>query len=67
MVAENAAMGSLNVAQYINSTPFIITHHVDFMALPYFSLPLALNIVLTVAIVLRLSAFRRQIVPTLGR
>ena len=66
-VAKNAAIGILNIAQYhVNNTPFVITHHVDFTP-PYSSLPLALNIVLTVAIVLRLSAFRCQVVPTLGR
>ena len=60
----NAAFGIMFLIQVSTTNPYV-TNNINF-TLPYLSLSLALNIVLTIAIVFRLLKFRYQIVSVLG-
>ena len=61
---ENAALGIMFLIQISTTNPYV-TNGINF-TLPYLSLSLALNIILTIAIVLRLLTFRRRVVTLLG-
>ena len=60
----NAGLGIGFLIQVSTTNPYV-TNGVNF-TLPYLSLSLALNIILTIAIVLRLLTFRYRIVSVLG-
>ena len=57
-------MGIMFLIQVSTTNPYV-TNGINF-TLPYLSLSLALNIILTIAIVLRLLTFRYRIVSVLG-
>ena len=63
--SENVVLGVLFLIQLCTTNPYIGTGNVNF-TMPYLGLSVALNIILTIAIVLRLSTFRRQAVSALG-
>ncbi|KAF8553519.1 hypothetical protein OG21DRAFT_1441755 [Imleria badia] len=64
MLAGSVAMGIMFLIQVSTTNPYV-TNGINF-TLPYLSLSLALNIILTMAIVLRLLTFRYRIVSVLG-
>ncbi|KAI9461082.1 hypothetical protein HD554DRAFT_2028457 [Boletus coccyginus] len=64
MLAGSVAMGIMFLIQVSTTNPYV-TKGINF-TLPYLSLSLALNIILTIVIVLRLLTFRYRIVSVLG-
>ncbi|KAH7884134.1 hypothetical protein F5I97DRAFT_1898759 [Phlebopus sp. FC_14] len=64
MLAGSVAMGVMFLIQVSTTNPYV-TNGINF-TLPYLSISLALNIILTIAIVLRLLSFRRHVVSALG-
>ncbi|KIJ57991.1 hypothetical protein HYDPIDRAFT_163675 [Hydnomerulius pinastri MD-312] len=64
MLAASVAMGIMFLIQVSTTNPYF-TNNINF-TLPYLSLSLALNIIVTIAIVLRLLTFRYRIIAVLG-
>ncbi|KAI9461088.1 hypothetical protein HD554DRAFT_2131070 [Boletus coccyginus] len=64
MLAGSVALGIMFLIQ-VSTTNAYVTNGVNF-TLPYLSLSLALNIILTIAIVLRLLTFRYRVISLLG-
>ncbi|KAF8553512.1 hypothetical protein OG21DRAFT_1463955 [Imleria badia] len=64
MLAGSVALGIMFLIQVSTTNPYV-TNGINF-TLPYLSLSLALNIILTIAIVLRLLTFRYRIISALG-
>ncbi|KAN0101294.1 hypothetical protein V8E55_001278 [Tylopilus felleus] len=64
MLAGSVALGIMFLIQVSTTNPYV-TNGINF-TLPYLSLSLALNIILTIAIVLRLLMFRYRTVALLG-
>ncbi|KAG8220623.1 hypothetical protein J3R82DRAFT_2881 [Butyriboletus roseoflavus] len=64
MLAGSVVMGIMFLIQVSTTNPYV-TGGINF-TLPFFSLSLALNIILTIAIVLRLLTMRHRIVSVLG-
>jgi hypothetical protein len=64
MLAGSVGLGIMFLIQVSTTNPYV-TNGINF-TLPYLSLSLALNIILTIAIVLRLFTFRYRVVSVLG-
>ncbi|KIJ64927.1 hypothetical protein HYDPIDRAFT_89869 [Hydnomerulius pinastri MD-312] len=64
MLAASIAMGIMFLIQVSTTNPYV-TSNINF-TLPYLSISLALNIIVTIAIVLRLLTLRYRIVSVLG-
>jgi len=64
LLAASVAMGIMFLIQVSTTNPYV-TNGINF-TLPYLSISLALNIILTIAIVLRLMSFRYHIAKALG-
>lgn len=60
------ATGTLFLLQVSANSPWVDGGSINW-TIPFFSLSLSLNIIITIAIVLRLLLFRRQIVLLLGK
>ncbi|KAG2052037.1 hypothetical protein BDR06DRAFT_915872 [Suillus hirtellus] len=65
MFAGSIVMGIMWLLQLSSSSPFFTSTNINY-TVPYLSLSLALNIIITIAIVLRLLTYRHQISKALG-
>ncbi|KAG1901993.1 uncharacterized protein F5891DRAFT_1187022 [Suillus fuscotomentosus] len=65
MFAGSIAMGIMWLLQLSSSSPFFTSTNINY-TVPYLSLSLALNIIITIAIVLRLLTYRHRITKALG-
>jgi len=64
MLAGSAVMGMIFLVHFSTLSPYVKT--MTHFAMPFLGLSLALNIILTIAIVLRLLTFRNRIVSIMG-
>ncbi|KAG1854398.1 hypothetical protein C8R48DRAFT_776792 [Suillus tomentosus] len=65
MFAGSIVMGIMWLLQLSSSSPFFTSTNINY-TVPYLSLSLALNIIITIAIVLRLLTYRHRISKALG-
>jgi len=64
LLAASVSMGIMFIIQLSTTNPYV-TNNINY-TLPYLGLSLALNIILTIAIVLRLMTYRYRVVTALG-
>lgn len=65
MLAASVVMGILWLLQLTSDSPFFTSNNINYIV-PYISLSLALNIIITIVIVLRLLTYRHRISKVLG-